>query len=511
MTPTEAAASVTFIDVVIALGIFIFMSALGIWLFLKSTRSFAIPKIDAIKERAITTLVMLVLCLGTFYGIRASVTRAVGKVSMAYFSDIQFANHAAVNPIFSFFTSLGSAKDYGKMYNFYSDEELAERIGRYRAESGNEITRSLLSTDRPDILIVVCEGYARWAMDGESEGRPMMPRLNELAAEGILFENMYANGARTDKGVAAVLSGYPTQPKISIMKIPAKTRNLNSIASSLKDSNYRSHFFYGGDLNFMDMSSYLYATGWERLVWDRDINDPERPRSWGYSDGVMGRLVAKEFVTLAEEGDDPILASFLTLSNHEPYDVPTDYGFANERINACYYSDASIGAMVDSIKESPIWDNTLIIIVADHTSVYQNEVTDGRTPMRHRIPMIWCGGAIREEARGYVEENFLSQVDIPATLLAQMGVDSSNYLFSRNIYSPTFDGGIGYYTFNEGFGVVTSDGATIYDIPANRYYTSTPKSREVEVVSSDMSSRDTERAELGKALLHMTHKRIGEM
>ena len=182
---------------------------------------------------------------------------------------------------------------------FYPKQELDQMIDQYRAESSNEITRSLLKTETPDILFVIAEGYTRQIMDHSVDGRAVMPYMNKLASEGVLFHNMYANGVRTDKGVAAVMSGFPTQPKLSIMKIPAKTRHLHSVASSLKES-YQSHFFYGGDLNFMDMSSYLYATGWDNLLWQRVKSVDEGPRSWGYSDGVMCELVADEFISLTQ-------------------------------------------------------------------------------------------------------------------------------------------------------------------------------------------------------------------
>ena len=188
---------------------------------------------------------------------------------------------------------------------------------------------------------------------------------------------------------------------------------------------------------------------------------------------------------------------------------PKDFGFEDKNINAAAYSDAMVGEMIEKIKESNAWDNTLIIIVADHTSYFIGSI-DGRSPRRHRIPMIWCGGAIRDHMRGYVEEVFTSQIDIPATLLAQMGVNNSNFVFSRNIYSPNISGGIGYYTFNDGYGVVNSDGATIHDVPADRLYTATPDSNSVDVIDTPTNKQNTERERLGKALLQMTHQRIEE-
>ncbi|MFR9651363.1 MAG: sulfatase-like hydrolase/transferase [Rikenellaceae bacterium] len=502
-SPTEAAASIGLVDLFIGFGVAIVVGTAGIYLFWRSVRGFVAPRLG-LMHRVYATLFLL-LCGGfIFIGIRGGFSRAVANVSKVYFSDIQYANHAAVNPAFSLLSSMLKVEDFGRMYSYYDEHKLSEIMDDYRCQGDGESSLSILKSDRPNILIIIAESYTRTIMDMEVDGRAVMPSLNALASEGILFDNIYANGARTDRGVAAVLSGFPTQPKHSVMKIPAKSRHLPSIASSLGNEGYRSNFYYGGDLNFMDMSSYLYATGWQRLVATRDISSDEAIRSWGYSDGVVGELVADEFISLAS-GGEPLLMGWLTLSFHEPFDVPKDLGFEDVRINAAAYSDAMVGETIERLRSSAVWDNALVIIVADHTYAYPTGI-DVRSPLRYRIPMVWCGGALRDDVRGVVEERFLSQIDIPATLLSQMGIDSSGFEFSRNIYSPNYNG-LGYYTFSEGFGIVDSSGATIEDLTAQRLFSSESKSDQL----NGETLIDTTQLTLGRVLLQRTHRAIDEL
>lgn len=106
--------------------------------------------------------------------------------------------------------------------------------------------------------------------------------------------------------------------------------------------------------------------------------------------------------------------------------------------------------------------------------------------------MLWLGGAVREPK---VVENFCSQSDFAATLLAQLGCDISRFELSRNIFAPKVEE-FGYYTFNNGFGVVQADGATIYDCTTNR------------VISDDVSP---EREYIGKTMLQSTYRLIDEL
>ena len=117
-------------------------------------------------------------------------------------------------------------------------------------------------------------------------------QMDSLAKEGVLFTNFYANSFRTDRGLVAILSGYPAQPTTSIMKYPRKTQNLPAIAGSLRDAGYRTKYYYGGDADFTNMRSYLMSSGFENIISDQDFPVSERLSKWGAHDHlVFNRLL----------------------------------------------------------------------------------------------------------------------------------------------------------------------------------------------------------------------------
>ena len=434
------------------------------------------------------SLAIVMLAGFDFLAIRGGTGASVANVSKVYFSPTQFLNHAATNPVFSFLASLGDRVDYADEYPFFDE---AVRAAKFDALRGNGPaagpTEPVLNTARPNVVIVILESFARTVMDAEVGGEPVMPYMQRLKGEGIWFETFFANSFRTDRGEVAILSGFPAQTRMSIMKLPAKSRNLPSIARSLAGEGYATSFAYGGDLNFTNQSSYMYATGWQELIWQKDLRFDAPAADWGYDDALMCDWFADRVIALSDAGK-PFLAGLLTLSSHTPFDVPYSK-FDDKVLNAMAFSDECVGKMIDRLKASPAWKDLLVVLVADHGYPYPRTLTYNE-PLRHRIPMIWTGGAV---ARPRVVEDYAAQIDIAATLLAQLGVAHDDFDYSKDIFAPTPPRKFAYYTFNDGFGVVDASGEAVWDATAGRPVTAT----------------NPELLDVGRTMLQTTYTDIG--
>ncbi|UEA88752.1 LTA synthase family protein [Alistipes senegalensis] len=434
------------------------------------------------------SLAVVMLAGFDFLAIRGGTGASVANVSKVYFSPTQFLNHAATNPVFSFLASLGDRVDYADEYPFFDE---AVRAAKFDALRGNGPaagpTEPVLNTARPNVVIVILESFARTVMDAEVGGEPVMPYMQRLKGEGIWFENFFANSFRTDRGEVAILSGFPAQTRMSIMKLPAKSRNLPSIARSLAGEGYATSFAYGGDLNFTNQSSYMYATGWQELIWQKDLRFDAPAADWGYDDALMCDWFADRVIALSDAGK-PFLAGLLTLSSHTPFDVPYSK-FDDKVLNAMAFSDECVGKMIDRLKASSAWKDLLVVLVADHGYPYPRTLTYNE-PLRHRIPMIWTGGAV---ARPRVVEDYAAQIDIAATLLAQLGVAHDDFDYSKDIFAPTPPRKFAYYTFNDGFGVVDASGEAVWDATAGRAVTAT----------------NPELLDVGRTMLQTTYTDIG--
>ncbi|WP_418679246.1 LTA synthase family protein [Alistipes communis] len=487
-SPKEALASVTagqlLLQLLVAAAVFGGMA----WCYLRVLRLYDPARRST--HRAGSTLVLLLAAGVLFLPIRGGVSVATANVSKVYFSGRMFLNHAAVNPLFSFLSTLSDGDDALYEYEFFPEPERAAIFEPLRGDLPAGIgTDTLLRTRRPNVVLFLVESFGRSTVDERVGGEPVAPEFQRLKGEGVYFDNLFANSVRTDRGTVAVLSGFPAQTKMSVMKLPVKSQRLPSIARSLRREGYATSFYYGGDLNFTNTASYLYGTGFDRLTWQKDLHFDAPTSKWGYADDVV--IDAFTDHVLAEAASQrPFFAAMLTLSSHEPFDVPFAK-FDDPMLNAMAFTDASLGRFVERVRQTPVWNDLLVILIADHAYPYPYGIANSDA-LRHRIPMLWLGGAVRRPA---VVETYGSQSDLAATLLAQLGIAHGDFLFSRDLFDPARPK-FGYWCFNNGFGVADAGGTTIFDCTSAR------------VISPDSTAAQLRD---GKAMLQTTYKAIREL
>ena len=398
-----------------------------------------------------------------FLFIRGGIGRSTMNIGNAYFSEKPFMNHAAVNPAFNLLYSWRKSEKFSDKYNWL-DETLRANLwqGLY-PDTTEDKTDSLLNIERPNILIIILEGYGSYYLN-DPDGNDVSPNIKRLIKESIYFDNVYANSFRTDRGLVSALSGHVSYPTTSIMKIPAKSQNLPGIARTLQNAGYSTEFLYGGDINFTNMKSYFTSTGYSHLIADTDFELQERnSSSWGAHDQYTFKKLME--LIKAKPTDKPWHIGFLTLSSHEPFEVPYQR-LKDKKLNSFAYTDHCLGTFIDELKQTPIWNNLLVICLPDHGSALN--VT---TPEYYHIPMLWMGGAIK---RPQIIQTLMNQSDMPATLLSQLNLPHQEFQFSRNVFSKNYRNKFTYSTFSDGFVFRDSTGVTIFDNAARRIVANEP-------------------------------------
>lgn len=459
-TPKEAAASVTWSDLWPAVLLFVAYAVLMIAVWRGVVAIYRSAKANLL-HRILHTTIWIVVGGLIFLAIRGGTGTAPANVSKVYFSSNMFLNQAATNPIFSFLSSAARSELKEGDYRYFSDEECNARFEPLQDKHSAADTIEVLNTTRPNVVLVILESFGRTITDEIIDGKEVTPHLNALKDEGIWFENLFANSFRTDRGTVAIMSGYPTHPKVSVMKYPQKAHTLPAISRSLHKEGYTTRFTYGGDANFTNTISYLYGTDIERVTDQHNISLDAPLAQWGYADDVVCEYFTDEVLELAS-AEKPFFATLLTLSSHEPFDVPYS-AFENKILNAAAFTDECVGKMIERWKDSPAWDNMLVILIADHGIAYPEESQAGELP-RQRIPMLWTGGALKQ--RGIIIDTYSSQADLAATLLHQMNIPTKEFTFSKDILN-TANPHYGFWSFNNGFGLISQEGYVRFDCTNN--------------------------------------------
>lgn len=485
-SPKEALASVSFGFILLRVVAILLLIVLNSWILLKITPSV----LTATRRRMAGTAGMLLLGGVLFIVIRGGVTESTSNIGQVYFSNEPFLNHSAVNPDFSLLSSMGKSRDFASEFDFFDEEKRAALFdGLYPVTDGDSVIQ-VLNTQRPNILVILMEGFGSAFVEPLGGLPEVAPHFNRLSKEGVFFTNCYANSFRTDRGTVCTFSGYPGLPTASVMKMPAKSRTLPAIAEALSKAGYKTDFLYGGDINFTNMKSYLLSTGYQRLTADTDFSLAEQTgNAWGVNDEITFDYLYNRIRNRKEEG--PWHTAFLTLSSHEPFEVP--YHRLDEKIpNAFAYTDECLGKFVDRLKQTPAWNDLLIICLPDHGFYYPREGSHV-LPRFYHIPLLWLGGAVKQPVR---VDKIMNQTDLAATLLGQLGLEHTAFTFSRNVLGSDYTYPFAFYTFNNGFSFRDSTGVTVFDNHSGS-------------IVFDEPAADESRPDKGKAILQTVYDDLG--
>jgi len=425
----------------------------------------------SLNKKPMAAPILLLLVISLFIPIRGGTGIASLTISSAYFSQNQFANHAAINPIWNFAFSITESRDLSRKYLYFSQQEMDELVQPLLAKKGEVIP--VLNTTRPNVILIIVESLTAKAVGVTGELQGITPNLDSLAKEGLLFDRIFASADRTDKGIAAILSGYPSLPGSTPMKYQKLTEKLSFLPKELDKLGYECSFIYGGTLEFANYRSYLVQSGMEKFISDIDFTKEELASKWGAWDHTVLQRALHE----TPDNSQRFFKTILTLTSHEPFRIPTKpllKGKDKESLflNSLHYTDQAIGDFIRQAKQKDWWKNTLVVIIADHGSLLLG-YSGNDDFLRQHIPMIWIGGALA--VSDTVVHTLGSQTDLAATLLGQLDMSSSGFLFSKNILSTTANP-YAFYTFNEGFTFLTPTEVLVYNIITNSY-THSPQNR----------------------------------
>ncbi|WP_324678793.1 LTA synthase family protein [Hymenobacter sp. GOD-10R] len=462
-SPTEMAASAGSAPLLLLVVAFLGLLLLGWGLYQKIVGRFSdLPPTFGRGRAALVGLLEMLLLV---VPLRGGVQQIPVNQSDVYFSSQPYANHAAINVPWNVANSLFLQNGGPNPYHFMADS-MAKRTVRQlytaAASAPDTATTRLIRQPRPNVLFIILESFTAKLVGSVGGETGVTPNLDSLARTGVLFTNFYASGDRSQKGLVSLLSGYPNQPTTSIIKYPRKTEHLPHLCQSLKAVGYSSHYYYGGELAFANMKSYLITAGYEKFTERTDFTPAQQNSKWGAHDHILFDRILKELPSQRQ----PFFVTAFTLSSHEPFDIPIPAKFpgtdeAAHFRNSVYYTDWALGRFLHEARTQPWWDNTLIVLVADHGHPLPNNDSN-ENPSKFHIPLIVAGGALRPEARGRVVTTYGAQTDLAATLLAQLQLPAQDYVWSHNLLQPVTKP-FAFYCFNNGFGMVTPTGAVTFD------------------------------------------------
>ena len=436
------------------------------------------PEGIAVNEKVTgyTSFILLFLVATLIIPIRGGLDTSPLNLSSVAFSPKLYVNQAASNFLWNFAKSAEKRKRLENPCAYMPKEE-SERLFQLFMKSDSLVTRPQLIKIKPDkqpnVILIILESFSNKVIAPLGGMHGIAPNLDSLCTKSIVFTNFYSTGNRSDRGISAIMGGYPSLLSTSIMVSPEKSRSLTLLPEYFNRHNYNTSFYYGGDINFYNLKTFVLQSNCAKITTKSDFPAKlGRMTKWGVPDGYLFERALDDLKSEKE----PFMKTIYTVSSHPPYDVPFSRIKGNsvdeKYLNSVAYTDSCLGVFINGFRKSQLWDNTLFIVTADHGTISPGP-TDITETASYRIPMIWSGGVVDSLQR---IETITQQVDFDATLIHQLGwkVDSSK--FARDFFTSRPHA---FYMLDSGWGYVTPEGEYYFDQNAHDFIRKpTPKTME---------------------------------
>ncbi|MEY3679303.1 MAG: hypothetical protein RI924_1444 [Bacteroidota bacterium] len=411
-------------------------------------------------HKVLSTCFSLVL---TFLLIRGGWQLAPINQSMSYYSQKPIENHAAVNTIWNLLHDISKNRSNQQNPYPYLDVKEARRMVDELYPDVPKSDQQVLSTSRPNVVLIILESFHADLVESLGGEKGLAPELEKVIKNGILFDQVYATGDRTDKGTIAILSAFPSQAIRSIIKENGKQEKLPSISEVFKKNKYHTSYYYGGESEFFGMKSYVLSHGYEKLVDKNEFERKDMNSKWGaYDEKVFERQLQD-----LNKSEQPFFSTLLTLTNHEPFEVPGKPKFPldegpNLIRNTAFYTDSCIGAYLNAAQKTSWYKNTLFVLIADHGHRLPLNKYENWEARRYQVPLIFFGEVIKPVYRGTRINKIGGQTDLAKTLLNQLGMESTAFNWSKDLFQDkSLD--FAFYSWDNGFGWINKEQAVSFD------------------------------------------------
>lgn len=427
------------------------MATLSAWLVWWLSRSMVQP---ANRGRALHAFFMLPVILAlVLMMVRSTLDHRPVNPSTVAFSTDSMVNQLPLNSPYSLLYAIyeqhrdakGGAANYGKM----PDEEVLSIVTETAGVSAlvglnsdaptMHFQQATYERQRPLNLVIIMEESLGAEFVGALGGKDLTPNLDKMAEDGMWFEQLYATGTRSVRGIEAVISAFPPTSRRSVVKLAETQENFFTIAGFLKNEGYETSFIYGGEAHFDNMRRFFLNNGFQTITDESDYEAPEFMGSWGVSDED---LFVKANEVFRSKGNQPFFSLVFSSSHHEPFDIPVGKvavrpGPDGPRDTAVAYADYALGRFFDMARSAGYYENTVFLVVADHSSrVYGDQLIPIE---RFHIPGVILGADI--EPRRIT--GITSQIDLLPTLLSLIGVSGQHPVIGHDLTTAKYSQGGG--------------------------------------------------------------------
>ncbi len=360
----------------------------------------------------------------------------------------KFNAELSKNGLYSLFSAFrNNALDYDEFYKSHDINDVLHTLRKLQttqettfvSDDINDITRHyhhLGSEKHYNVMLVMIESMSAAYMNTYGNTQNLTPEMDRLTQESLFFNNLYATGTRTVRGMEAVTLSIPPTPGRSIVKRP-NNHDLSSVGFTFEEKGYENKFIYGGHGYFDNMNEFFSHNGFNIVDHNNfEADEITFDNVWGVCDEDLFNKSIKE-ADNSFAAHKPFFNFIMTTSNHRPYTFPKEHMTQPKlegRDSGVNYTDYAIKKFLDDAKKKPWFDNTLFIFIADHNGGSSGEVA---LPLfRYLIPaFIYAPKIIKPQTVSKLS----SQIDLMPTVMSLMNWDYEGKFYGNDILGSDFN------------------------------------------------------------------------
>lgn len=407
-----------------------------------------------------------------FAAVRSTTEHRPANPAMFAITSDALVNSLIINSPYSVLYALYNMKHEahsGEIYGKLPDEEMLKlaldwpwlkQTGFNHAELPTlHYRQATTKRAKPLNLVIILQESLGATFVESLGGVPVTPELEKLKHDGWWFEQMYATGTRSVRGIEAVVSGFMPTPAQSTVKLSLSQQNFYTLGSTLTQQGYNTSFIYGGEAHFDNMRSFFTGNDINQIIDLAQMSNPVFVGSWGASDEDLFTAAAKHFSDMQQQ-QKPFFSLVFTSSNHTPFEFPDGRISLFEQPkatmnNAVKYADYALGKFIAEARQQAYWQDTLFVIVADHDNrVYGSNLVPVE---KFHIPALILGADITPKRITPVA----SQIDLAPTLLSLIGISANTPLVGRDFSSDDTSLGRALMQFDQYFALMQEQQVTI--------------------------------------------------
>ena len=391
--------------------------------------------------------IFIALGLLQFIAIRGKIT-TMRPLSWgdAFTTSNPLLNNLGLNPLFSLGNStFSSQKNKPSSINLIDEPLAIQNVQKYlgitSSQYNSPIARECIfdSTSKHNVVLIVMEGMGNCYLGKSGLYSPSLtPFLDSLTEQSIYFSNFYSDGIHTHNGIWSIFTSMFSAPsEYNYLVEMNMAHSFAGIGTILSNNGYNS-MFATSNAAFDNMGAVLNMNGFKEIISTGELLNKEAGFVWGSSDHIIFNSTFQNIDKLYK-ARKPFIASYLTISNHGPYQIPNPLpqGFhpkhKDPMLRAAEYADWSLKYFFDYAKQQPWFENTIFVLVSDHGKNYGSNYEINY--FYKSIPLVFYAPKIITQAQNITKLG--CQADLFPTLMNFLGINYVNNTMGVNLFRET--------------------------------------------------------------------------